>query len=307
MQNYIFSIIIPHYNSPDLLMRCLGSIPVRDDIQVIVIDDCSPNSDDYLDRYPELCRPYLEYYKTPRGGSAGRARNIGLDHAVGKWVICMDADDLFVDNMEEILEEAKSRTEDVLYYNYKSVQSDDITKEGNRKGYSNLFQEYKKNKDEYVFRYCFDSMWGKIFRNKMIQEHHIRCDETRCGNDVAFSFKCGAFAKSIAVIDKPFFLVTERAGTLAASQFIKGKTSADEYKTRLWVLYNLSKFVDDNKLKIKYRAYPGYAYRFCKDWPKEFWKYYFAELLNKFTRHALWTLVYFVYFSITGKATSEAK
>ena len=99
MKEINYSIIIPHYNSPDLLMRCLMSIPVKENIQVIVIDDCSPNSDDYLVRYSEL----QEYYKTPRGGSAGRARNIGLDYVKGKWVICVDADDLFVENIEEFL------------------------------------------------------------------------------------------------------------------------------------------------------------------------------------------------------------
>lgn len=35
-------------------MRCLASIPVREDIQVIVIDDCSPGADKYLETYPEL-------------------------------------------------------------------------------------------------------------------------------------------------------------------------------------------------------------------------------------------------------------
>ena len=38
-----FSIIIPHYDIPDLLMRCLKSIPVSEDIQVIVVDDNSPD------------------------------------------------------------------------------------------------------------------------------------------------------------------------------------------------------------------------------------------------------------------------
>ena len=33
-----FSIIIPHKEIPDLLMRCLRSIPVSDVIQVIVVD-----------------------------------------------------------------------------------------------------------------------------------------------------------------------------------------------------------------------------------------------------------------------------
>ena len=57
-----YSIIIPHYDIPDLLIRCLHSIPVRPDVQVIVVDDCSPEADKYLDKYPELSRPYLEFY-----------------------------------------------------------------------------------------------------------------------------------------------------------------------------------------------------------------------------------------------------
>ena len=43
MRNYLYSIVIPHYNSPTLLQRMLDSIPQREDIQIIVIDDCSSN------------------------------------------------------------------------------------------------------------------------------------------------------------------------------------------------------------------------------------------------------------------------
>ena len=38
---YNYTIIIPHYNIPKLLCRLLLTIPVRDDGQVIVVDDCS--------------------------------------------------------------------------------------------------------------------------------------------------------------------------------------------------------------------------------------------------------------------------
>jgi glycosyltransferase involved in cell wall biosynthesis len=40
---YNYSFIIPHKNCPDLLQRCVDSIPDRDDVQVIVVDD---NSDE---------------------------------------------------------------------------------------------------------------------------------------------------------------------------------------------------------------------------------------------------------------------
>ena len=107
MNDPVYSIIIPHYNCPDLLTRCLDSIPVREDIQVLVIDDCSPGADKYKELYPALSRPYLEFYNTPFGGSAGRARNIGLDHAKGKWIVCVDADDLLVPEAAEILDAGK--------------------------------------------------------------------------------------------------------------------------------------------------------------------------------------------------------
>ena len=43
-QNVKYSIIIPHKNSPDLLKRCLESIPDRTDIQVVVVDDNSSSA-----------------------------------------------------------------------------------------------------------------------------------------------------------------------------------------------------------------------------------------------------------------------
>ena len=36
-----YSFIIPHRNVPHLLQRCIDSIPKRDDIQIIIVDDNS--------------------------------------------------------------------------------------------------------------------------------------------------------------------------------------------------------------------------------------------------------------------------
>ena len=49
-----YSIIIPHKNIPNLLQRCLDSIPNREDVQIIVVDDNSdPNIVDF-DKFPGL-------------------------------------------------------------------------------------------------------------------------------------------------------------------------------------------------------------------------------------------------------------
>ena len=114
--NPLFSVIIPHREIPDLLMRCLKSIPVSEDIQVIVVDDNSPDVDTYLEKYPELSRPYLEFIRAPKNGGAGYARNIGLNHAKGKWLLFADADDFFVGNMYDIISMHVESDADVIYF-----------------------------------------------------------------------------------------------------------------------------------------------------------------------------------------------
>lgn len=58
-----YSIIIPHKNIPHLLVRCLDSIPQKDDVQIIVIDDNSnitEQNEVSLYALPEKY-PYVEF------------------------------------------------------------------------------------------------------------------------------------------------------------------------------------------------------------------------------------------------------
>ncbi|HLW07160.1 MAG TPA: glycosyltransferase, partial [Marinilabiliaceae bacterium] len=57
---YKFSIIIPHRNTPDLLKRCLGSIPVDDAIQIIIVDDGSDASLVDFKKFPGSNRKHVE-------------------------------------------------------------------------------------------------------------------------------------------------------------------------------------------------------------------------------------------------------
>jgi len=124
--NPSFSIIIPHKDIPDMLMRCLKSIPVSEDIQVIVVDDNSADADTYLEKYPELSRPYLEFIRTTKGGGPGYARNIALEHAQGMWILFADSDDFYVDNMSDIIYSHVDSEADVIFFKNKAVLSDNI-------------------------------------------------------------------------------------------------------------------------------------------------------------------------------------
>lgn len=113
-QNIKYSIIIPHKNSPDLLKRCLESIPDRTDIQVVVVDDNSSSAiiDWNLER--ANFKGNVELVLTKEGLGAGFARNKGLTYIKGKWVLFADADDYYQSHTFDVLD--RQLTENMIFY-----------------------------------------------------------------------------------------------------------------------------------------------------------------------------------------------
>lgn len=244
-----YSIVIPHYNIPHLLGRCIKSIPEREDIQVIVVDDCSPNAKEYFRIVPELSRPYVEFYSTPIGGSAGRARNVGIEHAVGKWITFLDADDLFTDQAALLLDRNKDREEDVMYFQALSVMSDDLTKVSDRNIFSHLFNVYFKTGNDQALRLEFDAPWGKFIKKSLIDRYHIRFDEIRYSNDTFFSAAIGVFAQKIFVSEDIIYIVTERCNSLTSDKM----RTIEEWDIRYHSALRIQSFFDAHR--IRYRRY----------------------------------------------------
>ena len=96
-----YSIIIPHHNSPSLLQRLLNSIPERDDLEVIVVDD---NSDKDKKAYSQRTDVKIVYIDEKQTRGAGKARNEGIAVSEGKWLLFADADDFYADGFIEVLD-----------------------------------------------------------------------------------------------------------------------------------------------------------------------------------------------------------
>lgn len=120
-----YSFIIPHKNTPDLLQKCLDSIPRRDDVQIIVVDDNSDEDKVDFSSFPGLDDPTVEVYLTKEGKGAGYARNVGLKHAVGKWLVFADADDFFTGKINLLLDNNTSSESDVVFFKNISIRIPD--------------------------------------------------------------------------------------------------------------------------------------------------------------------------------------
>ena len=269
-----FSIIIPHYNIPDLLMRCLKSIPVSEDIQVIVVDDNSPNADTYLEKYSELSRPYLEFIRTTKGGGAGYARNVGLDNAKGKWLLFADADDLYVDNMYDIILKYVDSEADIIYFKNKSVMSIDITKPSNRCEILNYYvDQYFEFHDEKKIRANNAVPWAKMIRLELIHINKIRFDELLYSNDLYFMTSIGCYAKKIEVCKDVLYLITTRQGSLT-SDFCKKE---GELAIRANVCFRTTKLLNQFNMYRETTPFSWFLYELFKS-DRKLFMFYFSRL-----------------------------
>ena len=270
-----YSIIIPHYNIPDLLIRCLKSIPVTEDIQVIVVDDHSPDADTYLERYPELSRPYLEFIRAPKNGGAGYVRNIGLDHAKGKWLLFADADDFYVDNMYDIITMYVESDADVIFFKKRTVKSDDPncpTIRVNSNTIDSIMDNYLKTGDELPVRTRHHVPWGKMIKKSLIEKHRIRFEETMYSNDILFSVHVGFYAKKIEATETVLYVLTSREGSLTSAFCSK----PDELRIRADVAFRSDRFLFQHNMCSQRLTIIYLKKMLSKD--RKLFKYYFTKL-----------------------------
>lgn len=101
ISNPKLSIIIPVYNVQDYLPECLGSIQKQTETsyEVILINDASTdNSKKVIEKYAdEDSRIKLIDLKENIG--QGFCRNIGIEQAIGKYILFLDSDDYFESNL----------------------------------------------------------------------------------------------------------------------------------------------------------------------------------------------------------------
>jgi len=192
-----YSIIIPHKNIPELLQRCLNSIPRRDDVQIIVVDDNSDSNKVDFEHFPGLGNPCMEIVFTKEGKGAGYARNVGLTKAIGKWLLFADADDYYTDGFLKCLDKYMDSSYDLIYFGMHGI--DAKTKQKNRfdRYYQKRMYDTINNKNYDAYIYTSTSPCAKIIKLSLVRENGIVFDETMVFNDVMFSIKTAYYAKNI--------------------------------------------------------------------------------------------------------------
>lgn len=187
----LVSIIVPVYGTEDYLPSCIESILAQSysNIQLILVDDQSP------DKCPAICDTYAEkdirihvIHQENKGVSA--ARNAGMYHADGEYLMFVDSDDELLPNAVEILmKDAYLYDADIVSANIKTVNEEGRIINAQEDGNYMFFQEDEPllmllDEDPSSYSAC-----AKLFKTCFVK--NVQFEEGKHnGEDGFFMFQC---------------------------------------------------------------------------------------------------------------------
>lgn len=269
MESINYTFIIPHKNIPDLLQRCLNSIPRREDIQIIVVDDNSDPKKVDFEHFPGIGEPCVEVYFTKEGKGAGYARNVGLRHIKGKWLLFADADDYFLPNLLLVLDKHLLDWADIIYFEVESRFSNTGTL-ANRSDFFNSLLSNTDINDKYSIgqlKYRYVVPWGKMIKSKVVVDNHCLFEEVQYGNDVMFAIYVASYVKTILIDKMQIYCVTVRENSLTE------QISFESFCTRFIRILNKNKYLRSiGEYQYESRVMPFLCDAFVKYGVKAFCK-----------------------------------
>lgn len=189
MNSPIISVITPIYNSDRYIDRFINNYlraSQKIKSELIIIDDGSTDkSIERVIKYQQSNSNIYLYKQSHQYQSA--ARNLGMKHASGKYLMFLDIDDIFDDNLFSIMING-TRDKKLAICGINRVLSNNTLK------LRNSVLEGAINKDELAERFLLDrdqmdsGLWNKIFLKKVIIDNHLLFSNKNFVEDILFVF-----------------------------------------------------------------------------------------------------------------------
>lgn len=204
MNNPKVSIVIPVYNAERFLSRCIASLTSQTypNIEYLFVDDGSKDSSlSMLEAAAKMDNRIRIFSQKNAGPSA--ARNLGLDQAVGKYLLFCDSDDTVSPNWcERLVRTIQKYPKAWIVCGIQTLDEADheifatqppVT--GSLLAKSYYFELFKRG--------YTGSVYNKIFDLELLRKAQIHFDESRKrGEDVIFCIEYLMQTENIFVIDE---------------------------------------------------------------------------------------------------------
>ena len=214
-----FSVVIPVYNVKDYLEKCIDSVlaQIQNDTEIILVDDGSTDGesglicDRYASRYPDNIHVIHQ-----ENGGLGAARNTGIEHATGEYLLFLDSDDYLLPGLLERMRELLSRSAcDIIDFGF-VVDQDGMLKEthAGEIGISEPFtlQEHPE------MLLVLPAAWRRLYSRELFMRSGTRYPSRVWYEDIRTTLKLYAEAKSIVSIPEAFYGYVVREGSITRNK-----------------------------------------------------------------------------------------
>lgn len=208
------SIIMPVHNTGIYLEECLESVFHQTfcDFELICVDDCSKDEETkkILNGY-SLQHSNITILALEQNVGAGEARNIGFAKAQGEYVIFLDADDIFAEDMLKLMyEKACLENADVCLCGYRAFRKENGREIEVRTQIPTMEEILEKDKEDWFVDQIYVP-WNKLCKKEFLEKNKIMFQSLPSSNDVYFSGMVLRKAEKISIV--PETLVAYRTHT----------------------------------------------------------------------------------------------
>ena len=203
------SVIMPIYNAGEYLSRAIGDVlsQTLTELEIICVDDGSTdNSLDIIKSFRQKDQRVSIVTESNAGASV--ARNKGLEHASGEYIIFLDADDFFEkDLLQKLYDTAKRDDLDIAVtkfdiYNDAQDKFSLPTEEPHGSIYTPGGVTSKNEFPEYILSSTTGYVWNKLFKADFIRDKELMFDpELYVFEDVYFVCGAMSLAERVGRID----------------------------------------------------------------------------------------------------------
>lgn len=202
------SIIVPVYKVERYLSKCIDSIlgQVYQKWELLLIDDGSPDlSGKICDKYALKDARIRVFHK--ENGGVSSARNLGLDKAIGDYVMFVDSDDwICEDCLEVCVKEIVENDLDALQFGFTSVISETEVPMVKIATIPLSGEQYIQTNN---FNVCAG---GGVYKRNIIEEYNLRFpSQLKLAEDQIFTISLFRYVQRIKYLDKSLYYYLQRA------------------------------------------------------------------------------------------------
>jgi glycosyltransferase involved in cell wall biosynthesis len=212
------------HNAEAYLRECLHSIVAQTltDLEIILVDDGSTDDTAAIAGEYAAADDRITVIPGPAQGSAGAARNAGIEVATGDYLSFLDADDVFAPTLlAELHQRAVLHEADIVLTKFRI--HDERTGEIRPVDWPLRLEHFPRELPfapeavgDHLFLAVNPAAWNKLFRAEFIRGLGLRFQTLRSANDVFFSYMSLAHATRISYWNA--YPVTYRYGNAGSLQ-----------------------------------------------------------------------------------------